>query len=293
MVEADGRGGRGVSAVRRLAGRLVVVLVFVTAACGDGGGGGRDAAPAVREQTISDRTTQDILVFRPSGSGSWPIVMAYHGSNGNAEQMAELGRRLAATGLVVFAPDVRTDVSTEQGIVNTANDSECAYRYARSVASHLGGDLDRPVTFVGWSFGANFALQGGLDEDLDPSHQFISCFTNVPRPDVVVALDGCHYEFAGRPSTLLDREQWGNPGVHLVLAAGSEDTVCPAAQSEKMAAELRTRGYTVQYELLQGADHFAPVFLADGDSGTVPSPDSRAGDRTVDLITTAIADDER
>ena len=279
------------TAVLRLAGRVVVVLALFLAACSGGGGGG--SSPAVREQTISDPTTQDILVFRPSGQGSWPIVMAYHGSNGNAEQMAELGRRLAATGLVVFAPNLRTDVSTEQGIVNTANDSECAYRYARSVASHFGGDLDRPVTFVGWSFGANFALQGGLDEDLDPSHRFISCFTNVPRPNVIVALDGCHYEFAGRPSTLLDREQWANRGAHLVLAAGSEDTVCPAAQSERMAAELRTRGYTVQYELLQGADHFAPVFLAGGDSGTVPSPDSPAGDRTVRLITTAIAADER
>ena len=279
------------TAVLRLAGRLVVVLALFLAACSGGGGGA--SGPAVREQTISDPTTQDILMFRPSGQGSWPIVMAYHGSNGNAEQMAELGRRLAATGLVVFAPDIRTDVSTEQGIVNTANDSECAYRYARSVAAHFGGDLERPVTFVGWSFGANFALQGGLDEDLDPSHRFISCFTNVPRPDVIVALDGCHYEFAGRPSTLLDREQWGNPGVHLVLAAGSDDTVCPAVQSEKMAAELRTRGYTVQYELLQGADHFAPVFLAGGVSGTVPSPDSPAGDHTVRLITDAIVAGER
>jgi dienelactone hydrolase len=270
---------------------VVVLLVLFMAACGGGGGG--SAGPAVREQTISDPTTQDILVFRPDGKGRWPIVMAYHGSNGNAEQMAELGRRLAAEGLVVFAPDVRTDVSTQQGIVDAANDSECAYRYARTVARDLGGDLDRPVTFVGWSFGANYALQGGLDEDLDPSHRFVSCFTNVPRPDVVVALDGCHYEFGGHPTTLLDRDQWGNPGAHLMLAAGADDTVCPAWQSEKMAAELRARGYAVQYDLIQRADHFAPVFLAAGDGGTVPATDSAAGDRTVQLITDAIAADER
>jgi dienelactone hydrolase len=272
---------------------MVVVLALLTAACGGGGSGNGDAAPGVREEVISDPTTQDILVFRPDGEGPWPIVMAYHGRDGEAQQMAELGRRLADAGLLVFAPDVRTDVSTEQGIVDVANDSECAYRYARTVARDFGGGLDLPVSFVGWSFGANFALQGGLDEQLDPSRQYVSCFTDAPRPDVVVALSGCHYEFEGRPSTLLDPAEWGNPGAHLVLAAGSDDTVCAAWQSERLAAELRTRGYAVQYEVLQGADHFAPVFLAAGDGGTVPAPDAAAGDQTVQLITVAVADAER
>jgi len=219
--------------------------------------------------------------------------MAYHGLGGDRGQMAELGRRLAASGLLVFAPDVRTDVSTQQGIVDAANDSECAYRYARRVARDYGGDLHLPVTFVGWSFGANYAVQGGLDEQLDPTRQFVSCFTDVPRPDVIVALDGCHYEFAGQPSTLLDPAEWGNPGAHVVLAVGAADTVCPAWQSEELATDLRSRGYAVQYEVLAGADHFAPVFLAAGEGGTVPAPGSPAGDRTVQLITAAVADDQR
>ena len=274
----------------RRAGRIVVVLALLTAACD---GGGDDAGHVVREQVVSDPTTQDIHVFQPGGEGTWPVVMAYHGFDGNADQMAELGRRLAAAGLLVFAPDVRTDVSTEQGVVDAANDSECAYRYARTVARDFGGDLDQPVTFVGWSFGANFALEGGLDEQLDPSRRFVSCFADVPRPDVIVAVSGCHYEFQGRPSTLLDPDQWGNPGAHLVLAAGAEDTVCPAWQSRKLAAELGRRGYGVHYEVLRGADHFAPVFLAVAKGGTVPDPSSAAGDRTVRLITDAVAGDGR
>lgn len=280
-----------VSVVRPL-GRTIVVLLLILAASGCGGGARQDVAK-VGEQVISDPTTQHIQVFRPAGHGAWPIVMAYHGLGGNREQMAELGKRLAGAGLLVFAPDVRTDVSTQQGVVDAANDSECAYRYARTVARDYGGDLSRPVTFVGWSFGANYAVQGGLDEQLDPSRQFISCFTDVPRPDVIVALDGCHYEFQGQPSTLLDPSEWGNRRAHLVLAVGAADTVCPAWQSEKLATELRTRGYAVQYEVLPGADHFAPVFLAAGGSGTVPAPRSSAGGRTVQLITGAIADDER
>jgi dienelactone hydrolase len=273
---------------RRPVGRIAVVLALLTAACAGGGGG---AGPTVAEHVISDPTTQDIRVFQPGGDGSWPIAVAYHGSDGDADQMAELGRALAAEGVLVFAPDVRTDVSTEQGVVDVARDSECAYRYARTVAGDYGGDLARPVTFVGWSFGALFALQGGLDEELDPSRRFVSCFTDVPRPDVIVAVSGCHYEFAGRPTTLLDRDQWANRGARLVLVAGADDTVCPAGQSERMAAELRTRGYAVQYELLPGADHFAPVFLAPG--GAVPAPGLAAGARTVELITAAIQDGDR
>jgi acetyl esterase/lipase len=63
--------------------------------------------------------------------------------------MAEIGKRLAGNGFVVFAPNYRTDLSTEQGIVNAVRDAECGYRYARSIASDYGGDLDRPLTFVG------------------------------------------------------------------------------------------------------------------------------------------------
>jgi hypothetical protein len=35
------------------------------------------------------------------------------------------------------------------------------------------------------------------------------------------------------------------------------------------------------------------VFRAAGEAGTVPAPDSRAGDRTVQLITAAVAEGKR
>lgn len=94
---------------------------------------------------------------------------------------------------MVFAPTYRTALSTRRGLYQAAGDIECGYRFARSIAADHGGDLDRPVTFVGWSLGATAALGIGLTREIDPSGKHISCFSNVPRPDVIVAMSGCYY----------------------------------------------------------------------------------------------------
>jgi dienelactone hydrolase len=239
---------------------------------------------------VADEATQDILVFEPDAEGSWPIVLAFHGINGNADHMAEIGKRLAGNGFVVFAPNYRTDLSTEQGIVNAVRDAECGYRYARSIASDYGGDLDRPLTFVGWSLGALYVIQTGLDEAIDPTGEYVSCFTEVARPEIIVAASGCYYEFAGKPFDLLEPTEWANEGADVIVAAGENDTVCPASQSQRAADELRTRGYHVRYVLLEGAGHFAPVFHRDRNGNMVLAPDEPAGDRIVQLVVDAIGD---
>ena len=37
------------------------------------------------------------------------------------------------------------------------------------MAADYGGDLDQPVTFVGWSLGATAALGIGLTDNIDPT----------------------------------------------------------------------------------------------------------------------------
>jgi dienelactone hydrolase len=268
---------------------LVALALFVTAC----GGGGSEDGYEVRSSVVSHETTQDILVFEPDAEGSWPVVLAFHGLDGNAEQMAEMGQRLAASGHVAFAPNIRTDMGSQQGIVNAAQDAECGYRYARSIAADHGGDIDQPVTFLGWSLGAVIALQAGLDEEIDPTGQYISCFAEVPRPDVIVAVSGCYYEFEGTPSALLTPAEWANDGVAVVLDVGEDETVCAASHSEQATTELRSFGYDVRYVRLAGADHFAPVFHDDLDGEMVPARDEPAGDRTLELVVDAIANRNR
>ena len=237
----------------------------------------------MRSETVSDETTQDIVVFTPDSEGSWPVVMFLHGLDGVGEAMAEIGSRLAAQGLVVFAPTYRTEMSTVQGMADLESDITCAYRFAIANADQYNGDLDQPLTFAGWSLGATFALEGGLTNEERP----ISCGAEVPLPDIVVAISGCHYQFEESQFDF-DPSDWGNRDAEVLVIAGEEDPTCAAWQSEDAGAELRAAGYDVDLVVLDGADHPAPVFHEFVDGEFVLTPDDPAGAQTVDLIVEAI-----
>lgn len=257
----------------------LICLVLVATACGDGEVAGLE----VSSETVSDESTQDILVFTPQSEGSWPVVMLLHGLDGVGEAMAETATRLSANGLVVFAPTYRTDMSTEQGMADLRSDVTCAYRYAIANADRYNGDLDQPITVAGWSLGATFALEGGLTGEEQP----IACGAEVPLPEIVVPISGCHYEFEGAEFDF-DPSGWGNKDAAVLMIAGEEDPTCAAWQSEDAAAELRAAGYDVDLVILEGADHPAPIFHEFVDGEFVLTPDDPAGTQTVDLIVETI-----
>jgi dienelactone hydrolase len=274
-----------------VAGALVCAVAVLAAACGGG-----DSDYEVTSSVVSHETTQDILVFEPQAEGSWPVVFVWHGIDGSGEDMTEIATRLAREGHVVFVPTYRSDVTTNEGLLETVVDFECGYRFARSIAAEHGGDLDEPVTFVGWSMGATLALQGGLTEEIDPSGEVVSCFTEVPPADVIVAISGCHYDFdfdEGAVVDFFDPTSWGNEDAHVVLIAGDADTNCPPRHSEDAAAELSSAGYDSELVMLQGTDHFAPVFHDFVDGKMIAANDDPAGEKTVEVTLDAIAAQDR
>ena len=197
----------------------LIALALVATACG----GGEPAGYPVSSETVSGESTQDILVFSPDAEGSWPVVMILHGLDGVGEAMAETASRLAARGLVVFAPTYRTDMSTQQGMADLESDITCAYRYAIANADRYNGDLDQPITVVGWSLGATFALEGGLTGEEQP----IACGAEVPLPELVVAISGCHYQFE-ESRFPFDPSGWGNKEAAVLMIGGDEDPTCAA-----------------------------------------------------------------
>jgi hypothetical protein len=72
------------------------------------------------------------------------------------------------------------------------------------------------------------------------------------------------------------------------MIGGEEDPTCAAWQSEDAAAALRAAGYDVDLEILEGADHPAPIFHEFVDGEFVLTPDDPAGTETVDLIVDVI-----
>lgn len=233
---------------------------------------------------MSHETTQDISMWAPEKEGSWPVVVAFPGLSGDRSRWDITGPALASQGVVVFATDYRERQYHEQ-------DGECAYRFALTVAEEYGGDLDQPVTMVGHSNGATMVLFGGLTEAIyGPGGMYDACFTGTTRPDLIVAISGCHYEFQGQ-TTGFDAGWPGRANLEadIVLIAGTDDEVCEAWQSRDAAESLRSAGYNVDLVEIAGANHWTVLFhdLVDGD--VVAVPDEPAGDQVVQAILEAIS----
>lgn len=66
--------------------RATSLTAAVLAACGDNGS--EDDGFKVTSEVVRDETTKDILVFTPDAEGTWPVIVAFHGIGGTAEDMA-------------------------------------------------------------------------------------------------------------------------------------------------------------------------------------------------------------
>ncbi len=262
----------------------LVGVALLLAACGTDSGG---APYEATREVVSHETTQEILVFAPDAEGSWPVVFAVHGINGAGDHMAEIARRLAERGFVVFAPTYRTDFSTQETAMDASLDLVCAGWYAGSIAGDHGGDLDQPITFLGWSLGAGYVLEGGLVEDIDPAGDLLPCSVEAVRADVVVTVAGCHYGPDGTQPPF-DPTDWTNRDATIVMTVGADDTQCEPWQTEDAAALLRSHGYDVDVVVFEDADHFSPLFLEFVDGGLVADTEHPAGDQLVDLVVDAV-----
>ena len=263
---------------------FLFVLVFLpVAACG---GSADEGEYPVTSTVVSHETTQDISVFSPGTEGSWPVAYLLHCYDCDRDDSAEMARQLASHGVVAFVPDYR---STEPGRME--QDLTCGYRYARSIAAEYGGDLDQPVTFVGDSYGATLAISGGVAKAAySPGGSYDECFAGAPRPDVIVAIGGCYYEYEGEkvPWTPLD---WMVNDIEsatlepqMVFVVGENDDTCHVWQSEDAATTLQAAGYNVELQVMSGGDHHNVVFWAQRDGEWVTIPDDPVGKQVLQLI---------
>lgn len=272
---------------------FVVILVTLLVVAGCSSDDEAEAPFAVSEAVVSHETTQDISVFAPEEEGSWPVVYMIHGYDGIRQDLAETASRLASQGMVVFVADYRsTDAPGTQ-----EQDLECGYRYARSIAAEYGGDLDQPVTFVGYSLGASWALGIGVGETFfGPGGDFGgACFTGASRPDVVVAIAGCHYEVDGQPvlpiiDLMVEKTATAKLDGDLVLVAGAGDEFCSPWQSEDATKAVQAAGYNAIVVVIPAGNHSNVIFKGhvEGEPEWVTVPDDPVGQEVVQIILDAI-----
>jgi dienelactone hydrolase len=294
--------------MRTRIGTGLLVPALLLAACGSSDGQTDGASAAVTTTStrdaetpfgvtttvVSHETTRDIAVFAPEAGGAWPVVYALHGLGGSWQDWAEAAEDLASNGVVVFAADGRTTEAVEQGRwADLQQDTECGYRFVRSIAGEYGGDLEQPVTVVGHSLGATGVLEIGLDgTQYGPGGTYDTCFSGAPRPDVVVPIAGCHYEFEGNKFGF-DTSGWTNQEADLVLVAGEDDAVCEAWQSQDASRALTSAGYDAALVEIAGANHFTLIFHDLVDNEWLTLPDESAGKEVVQTILDAIAAAQR
>jgi acetyl esterase/lipase len=236
---------------------------------------------------VSHETTQEISVFAPEADGSWPVAFMFHCYECDRSDAAPMATQLASHGMVVFAPNYRSTGTGDE----MEEDLECGYRYARSVAAEYGGDLDQPVTFVGDSYGATMAISGGVAQArYGPGGFYDDCFTGAPRPDVVVAIGDCYYEYEGEevPWTplewMVDNIENATLEPHLVLVVGENDDTCHAWQSEDATDTLQAAGYNAELRAMPGGDHHNVVFWTQIDGEWVIVPNDPVGQQVVQII---------
>jgi alpha-beta hydrolase superfamily lysophospholipase len=240
---------------------------------------------------VSGEDTRDIWVFAPEGDGRWPFVFALPGYPGYAkEDLGRFATELAGHGVVVFATDWPAQSPT---VASIDKDVECGYRYSLSIAQEHGADLTQPITIVGNSAGATPALNLAIREPkFGPDGSYDRCYEGAPRPDVVVALEGC-YAHQGFPTAIV---QWGNHDADYLLVHGDADTVCEISQSESAAEILQERDYeSVEVIEVPGAGHAELVFWtqAGPNDWEQLSIEHQAGQLTIDIILEAIETAQR
>jgi hypothetical protein len=249
---------------------------------------GQDGPHEVVSEVVSHEDTQDIRVWAPATEGSYPTVYAMHGTGGSGTDWDIIGGALAAEGVVVFATDWHS-IEAENGRFDHAiADLECGYRYVREITTEYGGDLDQPFVFVGHSVGAEMGLGGALDEAmLGPGGTYDTCFTGAERPDALVAIAGCYYEYDGTKFPV-DPLRWGTGDASIVFVGGENDEICAAWQSEDAVEAFAAAGFDATYHEVRGATYLTLLGhdLVDGE--WLAGPDEPAA-TVVEIILDAIA----
>ena len=260
---------------------LVVSLLLLLVAMG----GCSESGPPyeVEMEVVSGDGTRDVTVWAPAADGSRPVVYAVPGIENTAEgDLGVLATELARHGVVVFGTNVEWQ--------SHQRDIECGYRFTRDHAEDYGGDLTQPVAMVGYHQGAADALIHGLNSDaFSPEGTVnveVGCPPAVARPEIVVAIGGCHVTFLEVEGRV---PFWDNKDAQIALVSGANDDVCLSQESLVAQTVLQDAGYNVSYVEVPDANHWEVVFhdRAYGSWKTLET-DNPAGQATVETILTAI-----
>ena len=236
---------------------------------------------AVRRGPRYGPSGQLLDVYRPAApAGELPTVLLWHGRPAdNRAVLTSLATAVAGYGLLVLAPDWRTDAP--DGGWSQLRES---LAYARGRAAEHGGDAGRMV-LAGWSLGGRAALTTALRPSAASRDGW--------RPQAVIGL-GSNYRSEDElmhPTVTEELTCSAATPIPVHLHHGTADAVVDVARSREFAAALRRRGWPVTLTE-SDSDHAGVVMAEYGRAlgrtrGATAEHALRAGEVTARLIADA------
>ena len=253
---------------------LAAAVVLLLAAAGFAGvGHARRAGVGVAELRaipFAERDSGPLLLdaFVPARPGPHPAVVLVHGGgwrSGTRAGWSHTGRALASEGMAAFSIDYR--LSGDAVFPAARNDVLDAIRWIRSNSSRFDIDPSR-IGLLGGSAGANLSLlaatlgDGALDHDArvaavvawSPPVDLAAPATPLLE-ELTTAYLGCD------PARCPTRAQTASPSSHVdpsdppALVVTSEAEIVPAAEAERMVAELGAAEVDHRLVVLAGDAH--------------------------------------
>ena len=224
-------------------------------------------------------------IYQPQGDGPFPAVLDLHGgawNNQDRTAYASMDQRLAASGVVVVAIDMR--LAPEAPYPASVADANYGIRWLKAHARDWHGD-PATVGVLGSSSGGHIAELCAmrphdprynaqlLPEATDIDATLLYVVTRSPVSDPFARFENAErlgrqdmvqnsktyfnpWEtiFEGNPKKMLDRGEAVSLPPLLIMQGELDDNVLPAVQ-EKFAASYRAAGGSCQFEVFAGCEH--------------------------------------
>lgn len=205
-------------------------------------------------------------VYRPRGSGPFPVVVWIYGGgwdSGDRAGYAFVGASLARRGFVTVIPDYT--LTPAGRYPDFLRDNAAAVAWTVEHVAEYGGDADR-LALMGHSAGAYNAAMIAYDgrwlRDLGADPAVVDAFVGLSGPYEIFPYTSPitrrvfgHVQSASvEPLSHVGK---GDPPA-LLIHGGEDDTVSPR-QPDRMAAALSDAGVPVDVVELPGAGHVGPL----------------------------------
>jgi dipeptidyl aminopeptidase/acylaminoacyl peptidase len=218
-----------------------------------------------------DGTKVSGLLFRPQGSGPWPLIVVAHAGFGEGADFSDVALMIRDKGYVVFNPDFRGSGKSEgkhEGAKGEVDDVISGIEYVKS----LGVVQDDRVGIYGQSHGAAVAMlvserypvvkavveEAGFTDAVDLYNNSLNSNdpqVRVMRDQLVSMVGGTPQQKPAEYDARSAIKQADKMNAPVLLIHGAKDPLIPVTQAQRMYDALKAAGKTAELKIYPNEAH--------------------------------------